>query len=156
MAIQYKTANQLPIMEEVTGNTYALVEENGTLKRVSGSSLGGSSIKTAIIKSSAYDNAISDPPEMNGETITYSCINMTFEEAHQAMANGEPLQAIIMLVADGICQCCQVTSVYLTDNPFKVPSIVINNAFANAEAQHYFWTADGISDTPPSPSTGLS
>lgn len=37
----YKTANQLPILEEVTENTFALVEENGSLKRVSGSNLGG-------------------------------------------------------------------------------------------------------------------
>lgn len=37
----YKTANNLPIMEEVSENTYALVEENGALKRVSGDNLGG-------------------------------------------------------------------------------------------------------------------
>lgn len=152
MAIQYKTANQLPIMEEVTGNTYALVEENGTLKRVSGSSLGGSSIKTAIIKSSAYDNAISGPPEMNGETITYSCINMTFEEAHQAMANGEPLQAIIMFVSEGVPLCHQAMFVYLADAKAGVPTIAI----VGVQEFRYFWTADGISDTPPSPSTGLS
>lgn len=150
MAIQYKTANQLPIMEEVTGNTYALVEENGTLKRVSGSSLGGSSIKTAIIKSSTYDNAISGPPEMDSEAATYSCINMTFEEAHQTMSNGEPLQAIIMFVSNGIPSCVQPTFVSLADAAVGVPTIAI----ICVQEPRFFWTADGISITPPRPSTG--
>lgn len=151
MAIQYKTANQLPIMEEVTGNTYALVEENGTLKRVSGSSLGGSSIKTAIIKSSTYDNAISGPTEIDNEAATYSCINMTFEEAHQTMSNGEPLQAIIMFIADGQPTCTQGIFVFLADAVLGTPLITI----ICSEGFRYFWTADGISTTPPSPSTGL-
>ena len=141
MAIQYKTANQLPIMEEVTGNTYALVEENGTLKRVSGSSLGGSGIKTAIIKSSTYDNAISGSTEMGNKATTYSCINMTFEEAHQTMSNGEPLKAIIMTAANRMPSCFQAIFVVLDDASVGVPTIVIN-----AE-QHYLWTADGISTT---------
>lgn len=150
MAIQYKTANQLPIMEEVTGNTYALVEENGTLKRVSGSSLGGSGIKTAIIKSSTYDNAISGPTEMNNEEPTYSCINMTFEEAHQAMANGEPLQAIIMNANDGLLSCVQGVAVIFADAVFGVPCILISVGTPNGNSKEFFWTADGISTTPPS------
>ena len=149
MAIQYKTANQLPIMEEVTGNTYALVEENGTLKRVSGSSLGGSGIKTAIIKSSTYDNAISGSTEIGNEATTYSCINMTFEEAYQTMSNGEPLQAIIMIKADGVPSCVQGILVALADALFRVPAIVIVIAIADAPKQNYYWTADGISTNPP-------
>lgn len=148
--LTYKTADQLPIMEEVTDNTYALVEESGQIKRVSGSSLGGSGIKTAIIKSSTYDNAISGPPEMNNEAATYSCINMTFEEAHQTMSNGEPLKAIIMLVVDGVPSCLQPTLVYLADATVGVPTIFI----ICMQELHYFWTTDGISTTPPSPSTG--
>ena len=142
MAIQYKTANQLPIMEEVTDNTYALVEENGTLKRVSGSSLGGSGIKTAIIKSSTYDNVMPCLTTMASEPPTYSCINMTFEEAHQTIANGEPLQAIIM---DGtpeghICMPCGVG--YLGDAVIGVPTLAIISRNSTL-----FWTADGISTT---------
>ena len=146
MAIQYKTANQLPIMEEVTGNAYALVEENGTLKRVSSSSLGGSGIKTAIIKSSIYDNAISGSTEINNEAATYSCINMTFEEAHQTMSNGEPLLVIIMLIADGLPTCVQ-GSLSLANDVFRVPTIVILASILSLEVQ-CFWTADGISNTP--------
>lgn len=145
--LTYKTADQLPIMEEVTGNTYALVEENGTLKRVSGSSLGGSGIKTAIIKSSTYDNAISGPTEMGNEAATYSCTNMTFEEAHQTMSNGEPLQAIIMFVADGMPSCLQPTFVSLVDAATGVPTIAI----IGTQNLNYFWTTDGISATPPKP-----
>lgn len=146
MAIQYKTANQLPIMEEVTDNTYALVEENGTLKRVSGSSLGGSGIKTAIIKSSTYDNAISGSTTMATKPTTYSCINMTFEEAYQTMANAEPLQAIIMGALEGAgCVPCIVG--YFGDAAFGVPTLLIIELGGNGE---YFWTADGISTTAPS------
>ena len=144
--LTYKTADQLPIMEEVTGNTYALVEENGTLKRVSGNSLGGSGIKTAIIKSSTYDNAISSPTEMGNEAATYSCINMTFEEAHQTMSNGEPLQAIIMDVVDGgLRSCLQAELVSLFDAAARVPTIGI----ICIQDLRYFWTADGIPTTPP-------
>ena len=145
MAIQYKTANQLPIMNEVTGNTYALVEENGTLKRVSGSSLGESGIKTAIIKSSTYGNAISGLTEMDNEATTYSCINMTFEEAHQTMSNGEPLQVIIMTIADGLPSCIPGLCVSLADAVLGVPTI----ATVTTAELRYFWTADGISTTPP-------
>lgn len=142
--IVYRTADSLPIMDEVTDSTYALVEENGTLKRVSGSSLGGSGIKTAIIKSSAYDNALSGMIEGSPDA-TYSCINMTFEEARQTMTNGEPLQAICMDVLSG-CMCVPCAVVYVSDVAFGVPIIGIFEFKRNVT---FYWTADGISTTSP-------
>lgn len=150
MAISYKTADQLPIMEEVTDNTYALVEENGTLKRVSGSNLGGSGIKTSIIKSSDYDAAISGLTTLTVpvQDITCSCTNMTFEEAYQTMANGEPLQVILMINLEGaICVPCLVS--YVGDAIFGVPTLIICALIGNIVM---YWTSDGISTTEPSSS----
>ena len=80
----YKTANNLPIMEEVTESTYALVEENGTLKRVSGENLGGKSnycvitIEQTAVMESGVENTD------NG--VTYTC-NMTYDELVEAFNN---------------------------------------------------------------------
>ena len=87
---------------------------------------------------------------MDNEAATYSCINMTFEEAHQTMSNGEPLQAVVMLVLEGVPLCLQAILVSLADAMVGAPTISI---IWVQEGFRYFWTADGISTTPPSPST---
>lgn len=74
----YKTANNLPILEEVTETTYALVEDGGTLKRVPGSSLGGGAGNFCVITEHMENT--------NGENSTYTC-NMTYEELKGAIEN---------------------------------------------------------------------
>ena len=81
----YKTANNLPILEEVTENTYALVEDNGTLKRVSGSNLGGKSNFCVInIEYPEIAEASAEGTDDNG--VVYSC-NMDYDELMEAFAN---------------------------------------------------------------------
>lgn len=149
MAIYYKTADQLPLMEKVTDSTYAIVEENGTLKRVSGSNLGGSGIKTAIIKQEGYDEMLAF---MKGETETeptikdtiFTCTNMTFEQAYQIMGSGEPLSFMLMRAGEG---CTQEILHGMFGGTVVIgkPSIVLSNG----NNKSLFWTEDGISTTPP-------
>lgn len=81
----YKTANQLPILEEVTENTFALVEENGSLKRVSGSNLGGKG--GCCVISVDKTNAAGPSAEGTGEDGTVYTCNMDYDELMEALQN---------------------------------------------------------------------
>lgn len=114
--IVYKGADQLPLMEEVSGSTHAIVEDNGQLKRVPGDMLGGS--KTARI---FVDLEKCEPPILvdiqepsspvalsvdsfrnqnagiatisNGTRVTFTgeCENMTFDEAFDLVSSGKQI-----------------------------------------------------------------
>lgn len=92
-------------LTEVPEGATVLAEVDGAIKRVPGAGLG-SGIKTAIIKASNYDNALSGaaPATADSEApeVTYSCINMTYEEAYEILSNGEPLNVVLMTVAEGL------------------------------------------------------
>jgi hypothetical protein len=90
----YKKLTDVEVMEEVSENTMALVEDNGKLKKVPcGKGFGGgnSEVATVILKSSWYGGA---PKESAGQD--WVCLNMTFEEAREILASGKPLVALIM------------------------------------------------------------
>lgn len=81
----YKTANDLPILEEVTGTTYALVEDNGVLKRVSGDNLGGKS--NCCVFTVDKRNVIAAPTGVENtddDGVIYTC-NMTYAEFYNAL-----------------------------------------------------------------------
>lgn len=79
----YKTADKLPILEEVTETTYALVEDGGSLKRVSGELLGGKSNCCVINIDRGEAPELSDAVE---SSIIYTC-NMTYDELMEALQN---------------------------------------------------------------------
>lgn len=79
----YKTADQLPILEEVTETTYALVEDGGALKRVSGELLGGKS-NCCVITMEFHEAA--KPSELDPTAPTITC-NMTYNELMEALQN---------------------------------------------------------------------
>ena len=129
------------------GATLFCLNPDGTVNRVSAANVGGSGgIKTAIIKDSGYDNAIAgvQSAQTAAPEYTYSCTNMTFEEAYQLMASGEPLQALGMFTAEGgACLgalVVNITSVYET--PCIVMKWMVNSLTL-------YWTADGLSTTQP-------
>lgn len=128
------------------GATLFCLNPDGTVNRVSAANVGGNAssggIKTAIIKDSKYDQMLagvqsygSDAPE-----VTYSCINMTFEEAYETLASGEPMQVHLML-ADNIAINTDGIICFAGTVINNVPSIIIE---ANGVST-LFWTADGIS-----------
>lgn len=150
MSYTFKKLGEVEALGEIPDGANALIEVNGAIKRVPGSGLGGGGVKTAIIKSSDYDNAIAGVSTFvsSTPTVTYSCTNMTFEEAHQTMLDGDPLGIILMAVTDGPMNLSVASA--LGGASFGVPCIIITEtAFTNGELILY-WTADGISTAAPS------
>lgn len=98
---------EAPLVETpVEGSTLFCLNPDGTINRVSAANVGGSGgIKTIIIKDNSYDAMIdflvNGTEYTDPETITYECINMTYEEADQAIKNGEPLNALYMTGTEG-------------------------------------------------------
>lgn len=82
----YKKLTDVEVMEEVSESTMALVEENGTLKKVPcGKGFGGGDNP---IK---YTAIMVDLPQ-NSE---FHCENMTFDEAFNHLRNGEIVDFIL-------------------------------------------------------------
>ncbi|MBQ8615992.1 MAG: hypothetical protein IJ418_00635 [Clostridia bacterium] len=131
------------------GATLFCLNPDGTVNRVSAANVGGSGgIKTAIIKDSGYDNAIAGVQSASYSTPenTYECINMTFEEAYQLMANGEPLQALGMFTGEGgTCGCSGALAVNIT-SVFETPCIGMEWMVNELTL---YWTAAGLSTTQP-------
>lgn len=137
----FKKLSEVEALTEVPEGANAFIEVNGEIKRVSGDGLGGGGIKTAIIKSSDYDNALAGVQTALAGAVTFECINMTFEEAYETMMKGEPLAAHVMLVSN---------SVFGTLPASMVAFDTSINSFALAtEAVRLYWTADGISTEAP-------
>lgn len=154
MAYEFQKLSEVEVLTEVPEGTSVLAEVNGDIKRVPGTGLGGSGIKTAIIKSSDYDDTIANmqgstvEPKAN-EEVTFSCVNMTFEEAYQTMASGEPLSVIGMVCNTG-CLVLNGFSLFVGNIAPGVPCIIIGlvDDFLVVDIQ-LFWTADGLSTEQP-------
>lgn len=151
MSYEFKKLSEVEAMTDVPEGAKVLAEVNGQIRRVPGSGLGGSGggIKTAIIKDSNYDQVIQfmkgelqSPP--SGDA-TYECINMTFEEAYEALANGEPMNAHLMMFVEGAMNLPGNVS-FAGTRINNVPSIGIISPTFNITL---YWTADGISTTKP-------
>lgn len=152
MTYEFQKLSEVEALVEVPEGANALIEVNGDIKRVPGSGLGGATgIKTAIIKDSEYDNMIaglinSAPRVASAPSITYECLNMTFEEAYEIMSNSEPLQAVLMLAGEGLMNI--YAFVAFLGVAMGTPCIVIAQEAFNVTL---FWTPDGISTDSPAP-----
>lgn len=151
MATEFKKLSEVTTLEEAAETAHVLIEENGEIYRVLKTAVGGSNvggIKTAIIRDSGYLNTIGGLSTMaisGGPKFTYECINMTFEEAYETMAKGEPLNIVGMLTSThGVLNTNGIVS-FTGTAAFGVPCIVV--AF---EKITLFWTADGLSTSEPS------
>lgn len=149
MAFEFKRLADVEQLDSVPDGANALVEINGNVKRVPGSGLGGGGIKTAVIKSSDYDNTLAGlqaaaaPPPV----VTYTCVNMTFEEAYQTMAAGEPLGVVFMLTGEGGSANIPGFSSFVGTAIFGIPCIAV--ASVDNPSSTLYWTTDGLSETSP-------
>lgn len=153
MATEFKKLSEVAMLEEASETAHVLIEENGEIYRVPKTAVGGGNvggIKTAIIRDSRYLNAIAGVSTMASAdpAVTYECINMTFEEAYETMAKGEPLNVVGMLTnPDVLATNMQGSVVFAGTASFGVPCLGI--FFGNPNIMLY-WTADGLSTSRPS------
>lgn len=150
MSYVFKKLSEVEALTEVPEGAKVLAEANGQIVRVPGSGLGGSGgIKTAIIKSSDYDQAIQyakgELPSPPSGDATYECINMPFEEAYEALANGELMAAHLMVVGQGAMNMPGVV-LFLGTEINNAPCVSIGS---EGSSFVLYWTADGISTTVP-------
>lgn len=144
--------------DEETGISYKLVgvydytTKNSFIKtlydwrRITTQSSGGG-IKTAIIKDSVYDELML---YMNGEStenpdmssVTYSCINMTHEEANKILNSGEPLGVLFMLAGEG-CMLIEGFASYIGGTDHLIILACPNGGSSGLYVMLY-WTPDGI------------
>ena len=144
------------------GATLFCLNPDGTVNRVSAANVGGSGgiktaiikdsggIKTAIIKDSGYDNAIAGVQSASSSTpeYTYECINMTFEEASQIMASGDPLQVLGMVTTDG--GTCAYGAPVFAGTAMGVECItIIFKVPYTTDSLTLYWTAAGLSTSAP-------
>ena len=151
----YKKLTDVEVMEEVSENTMALVEENGQLKKVPcGKGFGGGGVTTAIFKANYYEDIIDDmlnggrgsAPSMaqaGPKVSKYTCLNMTFQEAYDLMRSGEPLMGLMMDHYNGAA-CMPMALVFVGIEAFTEPCIAIDGYDLS-----YFWTSTGIWTSPP-------
>ena len=152
MATEFKKLSEVTTLEEAAETAHVLIEENGEIYRVPKTAVGGAGggIKTAIIRDSRYLNAIAGSSTMavsSTPKYTYECINMSFEEAYETMAKGEPLNVVGMLMMGREPINMQGSPGFLGTAEFGVPCLVV--IFGNP-ALDLFWTADGLSTSEPS------
>ena len=149
MATEFKKLSEVTTLEEAAETAHVLIEENGEIYRVPKTAVGGAGggIKTAIIRDSRYLNAIAGVSTMvsAAPAVTYECINMTFEEAYETMAKGEPLNVVGMLTTGRGLTNIQGIVGFVGTAVFGVPCIVVE--FTSLTL---FWTADGLSTSEPS------
>ena len=151
MATEFKKLSEVTTLEEAAETAHVLIEENGEIYRVPKTAVGGAGggIKTAIIRDSRYLNAIAGVSTMESAApaVTYECINMTFEEAYETMANGEPLNVVGMLTDTHGASNMKGIVLFTGTATFGVPCLVV---IFEKPAPELFWTADGLSTSEPS------
>ena len=152
MAKDFVKLSEVTVLEEVSDTASILVEQNGEIYRAPKTQVGGAGgIKTAIIRDSGYLNVIAGVSTMVGAApaVTYECLNMTFEEAYETMANGEPLMVIGMISTEG--GTCPYGELTFAGTIMNVPCIIIIFYINSTSSDlRLYWTADGLSTSRPS------
>ena len=154
MAKDFVKLSEVTVLKEVSDTASVLVEQNGEIYRAPKTQVGGAGgIKTAIIRDSGYLNAIAQLSPMaqtkpDAPAYTYECINMTFEEAYETMANGEPLMVVGMLTGEGAMNIQGVT--VFSGTMMGVPCIMLVFMIRSDAIETLYWTADGLSASRPS------
>ena len=145
----FKKLSEVDLVEEVSNIANVLIEEGGQIKRASKTKVGGagsdSVIKTAIITSSTYDSHVSNAAPYVGGPATYSCKNMTFEEAYEALTTGVPINVKLFdyHIGDGIGLTDLILLAAIDGN---VQFVELQNL---ASKLTLYWTSSGISTTDP-------
>lgn len=136
------------VLEEIPENAMALVNDGGKLKQVACGAFGGG-VATAIFKQDGYDNALAGIATAIGvPELTYTCINMTFDEAVQIIMSGKPLAVISMEYYEGRgVSFINYNDVGYAPSFYTTPTIACN--ICMSDNLTIYWTPDGISNREP-------
>ena len=158
MAKDFVKLSEVTKLETVEDTASVLVEVDGEIYRAPKTQVGGAGgTKTAIIRDSGYLNAIAGVSTMAAPptpTYTFECINMTFEEAYETMANGEFLTVVGMFTsyempinvhgeAAFVGMTFGVECIGLLFNMYRTDGSIMGTV-------PLYWTTDGLSTDMPS------
>ena len=138
---------EVEALEEIPEGVNIFAEVEGAIKRIPGEGLGGSDIRTAIIKQDGYDNALAGVAAAESAVYTYTCENMTFDEAVQIIMSGGYFEAVVhsFNIDGGSFSITHISQISYESINFAVPCICL----LDSEDGITYWTADGISNTTP-------
>ena len=127
MSYAFKKIGATNILENAPAEANVVCEVNGEVNRVPATKIGGGGIKVAIIKQTGN---------------TYSCDNMTYEEAVEYLTNGVPF---LIFIFDGAEYMIARGASYNGTSEIKVYVATSLN-----DNRTYDWTSAGITAVTPS------
>ena len=122
MSYAFKKIGATNILENAPAEANVVCEVNGEVNRVPATKIGGGGIKLAIIKQTGA---------------TYSCDNMTYEEAVEYLTNGVPFLIFIFFNGAEYMLAREVS--YDGTSRIKFSAVT-----ALDQAKEYEWTSAGI------------
>ena len=125
MSYVFKKIGATNILENAPAEANVVCEVNGEVNRVPATKIGGGGIKVAIIKQTGN---------------TYSCDNMTYQEAVEYLTNGMPF--LIFIFDDTQYKIARGASY---DGTSKIEVYAATSLNDN---RTYFWTSAGITAAP--------
>ena len=123
MSYAFKKIGATNILENAPDNANVVCEVNGEVNRVPATKIGGGGIKVAIVKRTGS---------------TYSCDNMTYEEAVECLTNGVPFLIFIFNGAEYM-----LAREVSYDGTSRIEFSAVT---ALDKAKEYEWTSAGIID----------
>ena len=126
MSYAFKKIGATNILENAPDNANVVCEVAGEVNRVPATKIGGGGIKVAIIK-----------PTGN----TYSCDNMTYEEAVEYLTNGVPFLVFLFNGAQ--------YRIARGANYNGTSEIEVNAATNSNQNLTFYWTSAGITASTP-------
>ena len=123
MSYAFKKIGATNILENAPDNANVVCEVNGEVNRVPATKIGGGGIKVAIIKQTGN---------------TYSCDNMTYEEAVEYLTNGVPF---LIYIFYGTRYTIVATAKYSSSND----RIDFSDKDDMGKTIFFHWTSAGVS-----------
>ena len=123
MSYVFKKIGATNILENAPDNANVVCEVNGEVNRVPATKIGGGGIKVAIIKQTG---------------ITYSCDNMTYQEAVEYLTNGVPF---LIFIFNGAKYMIARRAYYNGTSKIEICAATSSNS-----NRTYSWTPAGIAD----------
>ena len=122
MSYAFKKIGATNILENAPDNANVVCEVAGEVNRVPATKIGGGGIKVAIIKHNTGN--------------TYSCDNMTYEEAVEYLTNGVPFLIYIFNGAE-----YTIARGVFYDGTSKIEVYAATSSNSNRK---YYWTSAGF------------